>query len=238
MAESFADSFAKGADSLLAQQDKKLASRKEFPPMLPEPLVEETPLLYRKGKRRAMTGLEVAEERERDALQQRRRDERAAAALSIADAALEAQEEERREEEDLMEAAWVADTQLQLSQLSNLDADNNRQEDTDGGQQEQNSSSLDASLDAFDNEDAGPSCQLGSQVQPLEISSSDESNNSEPRRSGRIRRATRIVESQLSQIEKGLISAPGAKARSRALSVKKKQNTKVSQLEHEFMLME
>ena len=94
-------------------------------------------------------------------------------------------------------------------------------------------------MDASDNEDdAGPSCQLGSQAQPLENSSNDESNNSEPRRSGRVRRATRIVESQLSQIEKGLITAPGAKARSRALSAKKKQNTKVSQLEHEFMLIE
>jgi hypothetical protein len=56
-----------------------------------------------------MTGLEVAEERERDASRQRRRDERAA------DTALEAREEERREEQDLVEAAWVADTQLQLS---------------------------------------------------------------------------------------------------------------------------
>jgi hypothetical protein len=243
MAESFANSFAKGADSLLAQQDKKLASRKEFPPMLPEPLVEETPLLYRKGKRRAITGLEIAEEREKDASQQRRRDERAAAALAAADAALEAREEERREEEDLVEAAWVADTQLQLSQLSYLDADDDQLEDTDGDQQEQSPSSSDASLDASDNEDdAGPSCQLGSQAQPLEISSSksgsDSDSDSEPRRSGRVRRATRIVESQLSQIEKGLIPAPGAKARARALNAKKEQNTKVSQLEHEFMLIE
>jgi hypothetical protein len=73
--------------------------------MLPEPLVEETPLLYRKGKRRAMTRLEIAEERERDASQQRRRDKKASAALVVANAALEAQEEERREEEDLVEAA-------------------------------------------------------------------------------------------------------------------------------------
>jgi hypothetical protein len=85
--------------------------------MLPEPLVEETPFLYIKGKRRAMIGLEVAEERERDASRQCRRDERAAAAIAVADTALEAREEERREE-DLMEAAWVADTQLRLSQLS------------------------------------------------------------------------------------------------------------------------
>ena len=57
MAESFVDSFAKGTDSLLAQQDKKLVSRKEFPPTLPESLAEETPLLYRKGKRRAIQAL-------------------------------------------------------------------------------------------------------------------------------------------------------------------------------------
>jgi hypothetical protein len=105
MAESFANSFAKGAESLLAQQDKILDSRKEFPLMLLEPLVEETPLLYRKGKKRAMTELEIAEEKERDALWQRRRDKRAAAASAAADAALEAQEEERQEEEDLIEAA-------------------------------------------------------------------------------------------------------------------------------------
>jgi len=98
MAETFANSFAKGTKSLLAQQDKQLASRKEFPPILLEPLIEETPLQYRKGKRRAITGLEVAEERERDALRQRRRDERAAAALAAADAALEAEAKERQEE--------------------------------------------------------------------------------------------------------------------------------------------
>jgi hypothetical protein len=105
MAETFANSLAKGTESLLAQQDKQLASRKEFPPTLPEPLIEETPLQYRKGKRRAMTGLEVAEERERDASQQRRRDERAAAALAAADAALKAEEKERQEEQDLAATA-------------------------------------------------------------------------------------------------------------------------------------
>src|SRR5271170_245458 len=68
MAEAFADSFTKGTESLLAQQAKKLASRKDFPPLLPEPLKEETPLLYRKGKKRAMTGEELAQEQEQDAL--------------------------------------------------------------------------------------------------------------------------------------------------------------------------
>jgi hypothetical protein len=87
IAVSFAKSFAKGTESLIAQQDKQLVSRQDFPLMLPVPLVEETPLQYRKGKRRAMTGLEVAEERERDASRQRRRDERTAAALAAADTA-------------------------------------------------------------------------------------------------------------------------------------------------------
>jgi hypothetical protein len=235
MAESFANSFAKGTVSLLAQQDKQLASRKDFPPTLPAPLIEETPLQYRRGKRRAMTGLEVAEERERDASRQRRRDERAVAALAAADAALEAEEKKRQEEQDLAATAWVADTQLQLqlSQLSHSDAD----ADAD----EKNSSSLDALSDASNNEEAGPSCQPGSQAQPLEISSSDEGSDGsdgEPRRSGRIRRVTRVVESQLSQIEKGLIPAPGARAKVRALNAKKKQNTKESQLDHEFKLIE
>jgi hypothetical protein len=34
---SFTNSFAKGTESLLAQQDKQLVSRKEFPPTLPAP---------------------------------------------------------------------------------------------------------------------------------------------------------------------------------------------------------
>jgi hypothetical protein len=65
-----------------------------------------------------MLGTEIEEERERDALRQRRRNEKAAAALSAADTQLEERERGRREEEDLVEAAWVADTQLRLSQLS------------------------------------------------------------------------------------------------------------------------
>ena len=163
IAKSFADSFAKGVNSLLVQQNMKLASRKEFPLMLPEALIEETPLQFRKGKKRAMTGLEIAEEKQCDASRQRRRDERAAASEAAADVQLEEHERGRREERDLMEAAWVADSQLRLRQLSHLDADEDRHHNT---------SSPDASGNADDNE-------LGSQAQPLEISSSD--SNNEPR---------------------------------------------------------
>jgi hypothetical protein len=138
----------------------------------------------------------------------------------------------------LFEAAWVADTQLQLSQLSTQDAD--------GDQHYENSSSSDSLGGASDNEDkeddARPSYQLGSQAQPLEISSSDKSldhnSDDEPRRSGRVKRSTRAVESQNWQVEHGLIPALGARARVRALNAKKKENTKTSQLDLEFELIE
>ena len=102
-----------------------------------------------------MTGLEVAEERERDSSRQRRRDDRSAAALPATDTTLEAQEREIKEEQDLAAAHWVADTQLQLSQPSYLDA-----EDYEDWQGKSSSSLSDDLSDAHDNEnDAGPSCQ-------------------------------------------------------------------------------
>ena len=82
--------------------------------------------------------------------------------------------------------------------------------------------------------------ELGSQAQPVEISSSDEISDrdggDEPRRSGRVKRSTRVVESQQWQVEQGLIPAPGSKAKARALNKKRAQNTKTSQLDHEYIL--
>ena len=67
IAELFADLFAKGINSFLVQQNKKLASKKEFLLTLPEPLIKETLLIYKKRKKRAMLRLEIKEEREQDA---------------------------------------------------------------------------------------------------------------------------------------------------------------------------
>jgi hypothetical protein len=158
-----------------------------------------------------MTGLKVAEERERDALQQQRRDERQAAANKAAK-----KEIDRREEEKMLEAEWIADTQLQLSQLSYLNADEGLLEP-------------------------------GTQSLPLTVSSdssstssdtSDGQSDGEPRRSGCVKRSTRAVELQQWQIEHGLIPAPSARTQARALNTKKKKNTKESQLDHEFKLIE
>jgi hypothetical protein len=78
--------------------------------------------------------------------------------------------------------------------------------------------------------------QLGSQAQPVEISSSDQSSDSEcsdcdsdePCRSGRVRCSTRAIESQQWQVEHGFIYALGAKAKARALNKMKKENSKIS----------
>jgi hypothetical protein len=174
-------------------------------------------LIYKKGEKRAMLGTEIEEERERDTSRQRRCDEKAA------DTQLEEQERGRREEEDLVEAAWVADTQLRLSQLSHLGADKD--------QHPISSSSSDALVDAADNEGQA---KLGSQAQPVEILERDDD---KPRRSDCAKRSTRAMESQQWQVEHGLIPAPGAKAKARALNKKKKENTKTSQIDHEIKLI-
>jgi hypothetical protein len=166
MAESFANSFTKGTESLLAQQEKQLVSSKDFPPTLPALLIEETPLQYRKRKRRAMTGLKVAEEMEGDASQQRRRDVRQAAANKAVE-----KEMDKREEEKKLDAERIADTQLQLSQLSYLGADKCLPE---------------------------PGSQVLPLA--VSSDTSDGQGNDEPRRSSSARRSTRAVESQQWQI--------------------------------------
>jgi hypothetical protein len=51
-----------------------------------------------------MIGLEVAEEREQDALRQQRQNKREVAALAAADIELKAQNQERREREEVLAA--------------------------------------------------------------------------------------------------------------------------------------
>ena len=84
------------------------------------------------------------------------------------------------------------------------------------------------------------SVEPGSQAQPLEVSSDSEiseTSDSEPRRSGRVPRPSRTIESQQEQIKLGLIPAPGARAKARARNAKKKRNTIVSQLDDVFKLV-
>jgi hypothetical protein len=170
-----------------------------------------------------MTGLEVAEERERDASRQRRQDERSAAALAAANHRIEVRERERREEEEILAANWVADTQLQFSQLSYDDPEADNDQPTSPSPSPSRWSSPELSNNQL------PVAEPGSQAQPLVVSSdnetsgisdSDGDSNGEPRRSGRVKRRTVVMEPQQWQIEHGLISAPGARGKARALNVK------------------
>jgi hypothetical protein len=72
----------------------------------------------------------------------------------------------------------------------------------------------------------------------LDTSDEQSDGDGEPRRSSRVKKASRTVESQQWQIDHGLIPVPSARAKARALNAKKKKNTKASQLEHEYKLVE
>jgi hypothetical protein len=74
---------------------------------------------------------------------------------------------------------------------------------------------------------------------PLKVSSDSEISalDGETRRSRRAKKASRTIQSQQEQIKLGLIPAPGAKGRARALNPKKKLNAEVSQLGNEFDLV-
>src|SRR5271156_2810170 len=68
----------------------------------------------------------------------------------------------------------------------------------------------------------------------LEVSRTSDADADESRRSRRVKKPTAVVESQQWQIKHGLIPAPGAKNRARALNAKKRRNVQISQLENEF----
>jgi len=188
--------------------------------------------------------LKIAEERDRDASRQRRRGERSAAALAVADHWIEAQERERREEEEIQAANWVADIQLQFSQLSYEDAEADEdQQETD--LYKPTSPSEQSSSPALSDNHRPRETGTGSQAQPLKLSSdseicriSDEGDDNEPRRSGRVKKPTVVMQSQQWQIEHGLIPALGAKSKARALNTKKKIECRDFTVRNEFRLLE
>jgi hypothetical protein len=100
----------------------------------------------------------------------------------------------------MLEAEWIANTQLQLSQPRYLNA--NKGLPGPGSQ----ALPLTVSSDSSTSSDT-----------------SDRQSDGEPRRSGRVKQLTRAVESQQWQIEHGLIPAPGARTQARALDAKKRR---------------
>ncbi|KAN0073210.1 hypothetical protein V8E54_008430 [Elaphomyces granulatus] len=183
----------------LDPQERELTESREA--AVPDDFTSAAGLQCKRGKRRAMTGLEISEERERDASRQQRREEHEAAATAAVEERLEAKEKEREEEQAMLAANWLA-----FSAPADVETDEVKQPQV----------APDVALEeAF----------LDSE--PFNISSDDSDGEScRPRRSGR-----------QEKIELGLIPAPGARAKARALNAKKK-NIEVSQLEDEFELIE
>jgi len=127
----------------------------------------------------------------------------------------------------MLEANRVAETQLHLSQLSYRDND----------EVASLASPLSGAEDEQHEAEGGP----GNQHLPLPISSdsdSDFQSDGESRRSGRVKKPSRAAELQQWQIDYGLIPAPGAKGKAKALNAKKKKNIEPSQLNDEFELLE
>ena len=82
-AENFAAKFASGTSKLAARQEERLVSLAQVPLTMLEPLVEPNLRHFLSSRKRAMTGLEAAEEEEAD----RRRQRRLAAVAAEADRA-------------------------------------------------------------------------------------------------------------------------------------------------------
>jgi hypothetical protein len=117
--------------------------------------------------------------------------------------------EDQREEENV-EVEWADNTQLQMQpgQLSYLDTDDKQDEAIPGSQ------ALLLAIPLDSNED----CM--------------------PRRSRRVKKPSKAIESQQWKIANGSIPEPGAKARTRALNAKKKKTMEATQVPDEFELTE
>ena len=211
-----------------------------------------------------MTGLEAAEERERDISRQRRREEREAAALAVAE-----REIEEREARRLEEIEWVADTQfsrlnnllpepgeilseatiaqlstnqdvpLAISSNSNNSGDNEASEGaaSDGAASDGAASDGAASDGAASDEVVSDG--VVSNGAANDGSASDEpASNDELRRSGCVRKKSKVLESQQWQINNGLIPEPTARAKVRALNTKRRRQIQTSQLIDKFDLLE
>jgi hypothetical protein len=116
----------------------------------------------------------------------------------------------------------VADTQLQFSQLSYTSL---------------SKTDVEAAAEPGTSQ-AVPLAILSNSESDDEASDLEQANDSEPRRSGRVTKKSRALESQQWQIDHGLIPAPSARANARALNAKKRRQIQTSQLVDEFELLE
>jgi hypothetical protein len=121
-AENFALAFKTISDTLSERQDKKLQRLRDMPSRLPDPVVPLINLVFGPGRKRALTGREVADQQEQEAVRQRRKAQR------------EAQKQEKRDELAAVESLNRSQYQDQVAtayfhQEQQLSDDNDERED-------------------------------------------------------------------------------------------------------------
>jgi hypothetical protein len=204
-AEGFALTFIKGVDKLNVAQDKLTESRRLLPAMLPEPLKEPNLRAFPTSRKRAMTGREAAEEQERDEARQRRR------------------AQQNHDENEMWATQMVTETQLRFSQRESQGQTQlvvDTQPNTllaARSKTPSNSSPDDSSTDSS-----------GSATDP-----ETDNSNPEPRRSGRVRKPSRAVASQLSQEAAAVKAKTKEKGKGKSRR-KMRKSVPTSQLLEEF----
>jgi hypothetical protein len=209
-AEGFAASFKKGTDKLNLAQDKLTKSRQLMPAQLPLPLKKVAVREFPTSRKRAMTGREAAEEQERDKARRRRRE------------AQEAQEE--HDENSFWATQMVAETQLYHSQR-----ETQLVPETQLSALSQLSKTPSVEL-SFNEDDSGS----GPGPSFTESSAESDSPNHEPRRSGRVKRPSQEMASQLSQ--EAAAARRKASKEGKGKRVRKAKLMNTSQLIEEFSL--
>jgi hypothetical protein len=105
-AERFAFAFKELNEKLANRQNEKLKNREEFPAKFPEPQLP-AKLTYLPGRKRALTGREVADQQEADDARARRNAERIAAYQAAADSAMDEDVEARTQLQEDAATAYL-----------------------------------------------------------------------------------------------------------------------------------
>jgi hypothetical protein len=124
-AAKFAFAFKEVSNTLAARQDQKLKGKEAFPPRLPEPQIQPK-LKFGPGRKRALTGREIADQQEADEARARRKAERLAQEQEEIEDLLVEGALVRSQIEDQAVAAYFENTALALASQNPSDKEDDK----------------------------------------------------------------------------------------------------------------
>jgi hypothetical protein len=124
-AAKFAFAFKEVSNTLAARQDQKLKGKEAFPPRLPEPQIQPK-LKFGPGRKRALTGREIADQQEADEARARRKAERLAQEQAEIEDLLVEGALVRSQIEDQAVAAYFENTALALASQNPSDKEDDK----------------------------------------------------------------------------------------------------------------